>query len=699
MFDTRTRTAFWIIILTVSLVYLIELVFAIALGGGLPLPGWYRLVSLGVVILLAAGLSGLWAFVQSRFPHWNRLGRSICFYLSLLIVFSGWYSVAAFSQWFPYFLLFLSVLTAFTLASYHSETGGLFGPLLILVVLALLSPHFYRQIWLYYETFGFLDPPLLALLLLTIAGSGLLGYLGARLENTLNATGPNPRWFAWLTLLVVVFITGTAFFNATPPQWAFTARHTGTLPDVRQTSPSQPNVIIISLDTLRADQLLSAQHRDRFKALQSDGILLDNVVSTSSWTLPAHASFFTGELPHRTGAVTTTSKIESTLPSFVQYLRRVGYQTAAFTDGGYLHKNFGFGRGFGTYWHQTPKRYGDYVPGLTALVSTLLDPFGFGFKHTPVPDSLRGPNRNFVSTTIRRAERWLDTRERNVPFALFLHTYQAHDYWMRFPESMERLRAENPNLAEVLKGRTMTPIGRTKRVSPPLINAYRTLYQYEVQRTASKLESFLQELRVKGLYDNSLVLFLSDHGEAFSVDPLRVGHGKGQLSESLIRVPVLLKLPDNTHAGRRLTTQLSIRDLFPIVLHEIGVTVEGAQQAEFRNLEKLLRNKAAERNIVRGSVFHKESGKNKRPHLFVRSGKYLIVGRKAEETWKYFRVGKTESYQTRVDPSSVPGKTRDRLTSTLRNYASSINRGDNPFTQDRSSTTGRRNMLEGLGYF
>lgn len=701
MFAERTRLAFWITLLTLAGLYLIELTFATALGAGLPLPVRYFLVGVGLIVLAAVTLTATWRQLSSRWPHWNRLGRSLCFYASIGIVFYGAYSVAGLTRWFPYLLLFAAVLGGNTTLSYTSKTGGFYGPLLFVALLAFTSTYFVRQIYLYHENLSVLEPAFLSLVFLVLVGGVLLGYLCSSAENYIQSNPNGSYRFPALSLLTIFLIVLTGVLFHDPPQWAFTADYEGKPLKAAPTGErTPPNVILISLDTLRIDQLLSDKHAERFKQLREDGIVFQNVISTSSWTLPAHASFFTGKIPEDAGAVRSGTTLDDAVPSYTQYLQQAGYQTAAFTDGGYLHQNFGFGRGFDTYWHQSPKLYGEYVPGVLEWTAMLLEPFDRTFNHSPVPDSLRSESRNYVKKTSQQARQWIQKQPSGDPFFLFFHTYQAHDYWMRFPETIQRFRKNHPDLVPVLENRRTDSITRFNKISKPLIEAYEILYHYETERTVKRVENFLEHLREKNLYRDSLILFVSDHGEAFSFDPLVVGHNNGQIHETLIRTPVVLKLPKNEHGGKHLAQHLSLRDLFPMILDELNLTFgESVTWRKFQNLDALLDDKIEGRKLTKGSVLHKKVENGYRPKLFVRSRNYLMARNLIAKRTRFFELRDDPPFQERVRSSELPADERKILTDAMKAYRKRLREEPDPYRGFTDTAEGRRKMLRGLGYY
>jgi arylsulfatase A-like enzyme len=143
-------------------------------------------------------------------------------------------------------------------------------------------------------------------------------------------------------------------------------------------------------------------------------VIFETALSPAAWTLPAHASLLTGVYPDRHGATDPRRRIAPNLPTLAQELREAGLETVAFTDGGYLHRRFGFAAGF--------DRYDDWVR----------DP-----DRRPVLNVPRGgaPDPQVGSALFDRTIAYLaQRRPEDPPFFLFLQTYAVHDYFRVEPE-------------------------------------------------------------------------------------------------------------------------------------------------------------------------------------------------------------------------------------------------------------------------
>ena len=298
---------------------------------------------------------------------------------------------------------------------------------------------------------------------------------------------------------------------------------------------SGPNVILISVDTLRRDALyahepeaLPLPNLDRFA---EQCVRYENGLSVASWTLPAHASLLTGVYPDVHGATDRRVTLASEVGTLSEVLSARGYETAAFTGGGFLDAKYGLGRGF--------QRYEAKTHG----------------KQEPAEDmqGLLGRVRGFFAGRGQSAR----------PLFLFLHTYAVHNYY--------DARAEAAELAEV-----DAPRGRKQYVDCVLgrqacgaesWHELERLYRAELELFDQGFGELLEELETAGLWQDALVILVSDHGEGFEPERARIHHG-GRLLQDQLAIPFLVRAPlvgARTESGR-----VSLVDVLPTVLDFVG---------------------------------------------------------------------------------------------------------------------------------
>ena len=302
-----------------------------------------------------------------------------------------------------------------------------------------------------------------------------------------------------------------------------------------------PNVILISVDTLRRDALRAyepsvapLEHLDRFAA---ECVRYENGLSVASWTLPAHASLLTGVYPDLHGATDRRVTLTGEVDTLAATLAGQGYETVAFTGGGFLDAKYGLGRGFARY---EAKTHG---------------------KQDPAEDmqGLLGRVRGFLA----------GRGESRRPLFLFLHTYAVHNYY--------DARAEAARLADVA-----APRGRKHYVDCVLgrqscgeasWEELERLYRAELELFDQGFGELVAALDSAGLWKDSLVLLVSDHGEGFEPARARIHHG-GRLHRDQLAIPFLVRAPGA--APRAEAAPVSLVDVMPTVLELAGAPPRAA---------------------------------------------------------------------------------------------------------------------------
>ena len=299
--------------------------------------------------------------------------------------------------------------------------------------------------------------------------------------------------------------------------------------------PIPQSVILISLDTLRADHLgvygYERPTSPNIDALAATGIVFEQALAQASSTLPSHRSLFRSRLP---------SKAEGTETTLAEVLTAHGLKTAAFTGGGNISAAFGFNRGFSSY---------------------VDDPRGFDQAFDAVEIWLRG-----------HAEE---------PFFLFLHTYDIHlpydppaPYHERFGAAYQgpvhgRGTLEILRQARGFRGypqgegsHDLTDLDRKKIVD---------LYDGGILYTDTYIGRLLLLLRELGLREKTAVILFSDHGEEFW-EHGSVLHSH-TLYQELIHVPLIFSLPGNWRAGEHITQPVRLLDVAPTLLDLLQIPI------------------------------------------------------------------------------------------------------------------------------
>jgi choline-sulfatase len=278
--------------------------------------------------------------------------------------------------------------------------------------------------------------------------------------------------------------------------------------------PALRNVVLISIDTLRADHVSAYGFPRRttpnIDAVAREGVLFKNVHTPVPMTLPAHVSMFTGTLPPTHGL---RDNLQSRLPegslTLAEMLKARGFTTGAVISSFVLDRRFGTGQGF--------DRYDDRFQAVHKI-GDLSERKG--------------------DEATRVARQWLD-EQKDKPFFLFLHLYDPHDPYQP-PEPFASEWKDHP-------------------------------YEGEVAFADHGVGQILEKLRQLGLYDSTLVVITGDHGEMLG-EHGELNHGFF-IYEGALRVPLVVRVPGSAGAGRQIDHPASLIDIVPTVLSQVGAEV------------------------------------------------------------------------------------------------------------------------------
>lgn len=305
-------------------------------------------------------------------------------------------------------------------------------------------------------------------------------------------------------------------------------------------SSRPPDLVVVSIDTLRRDAVDRAIEAGvpGFADLARSAARFSGAVSSAPWTLPAHASLFTGLYPDRHGASHPALALAPDVTTVAQQLTHLGYLTAAFTEKGFLDVSYGLGRGFQIYDEIA-------APESASLARTL--PRG------GAPRSLES-NEPFD-----RGLAFLRSAPEGRPFFLFLHTFIVHDYyasheWTRGPES-------RPLATEVARA----CLRGERTCDAATWREFARLYDAEVRNVGEHLRRLLEAVDASAR--RCVVVVTSDHGEGFDPDRGRIHH-EGRVDADLIEIPLFIR--QRGAEAISVADTVSIVDIAPTVLDVAG---------------------------------------------------------------------------------------------------------------------------------
>ena len=328
-------------------------------------------------------------------------------------------------------------------------------------------------------------------------------------------------------------------------------------------------MLLITLDTVRAQSLsLYGYARPTTPQLErwaTTGVRFERAFSTAPWTLPAHASMFTGRLPHETRA-NWLVPLDGTYPTLAEVLRQRGYVTAGFVANmTYCGEHSGLSRGF-SHYEAAVVSPTEFVLS-SALVRMVVN--AHWFRRLIHSHQIFG--RKDAAEVNSAFLRWLP-RQGPRPFFVFLNYFDAHEPYLP-PPPFAVPSAARGWWEDVSHTKDRSDYLDLWKMSPQQTQALREAYEGAIAYLDQQLGSLFDELHHRGVLDNTLVIVTSDHGEQFGEHRL-YGHGNSLYSQAL-HVPLVLFLPRRVPAGLSIPEPVSLRDLPATVLDLIGV--ESAQ--------------------------------------------------------------------------------------------------------------------------
>ena len=353
-----------------------------------------------------------------------------------------------------------------------------------------------------------------------------------------------PR-LAGSTVLLFVLIQGGGWLNE--------RIRTANLPAA---NAGAPNVIVIVVDTLRADHLSSyGYERDTgpfMDSLAAQGVRFENAIAPSSWTQPSHASMLTGRYTYEHQAETTP--LDDTFPTIGEVMQANGYRTGGFSANTlFFTRRQGHGRGFLHFED-------NYQSAPDAFFNSSLYGFIFDFYGLRKALNYEGvPTRVLASDINRSVLDWID-RDSDRPFFVFMNYFDVHDPYTP-PEPYRSKYASTPNPGGLING-------FVERYSPSLtpeqIQTEIEAYDGSISYVDDEIKNLFDELEARGLLDDTIVIVTSDHGESLGE------HGLLQHSASLyldeIHVPLIVWGPGYLPAGKTIETPVSLTTLPSTVL-------------------------------------------------------------------------------------------------------------------------------------
>ena len=333
--------------------------------------------------------------------------------------------------------------------------------------------------------------------------------------------------------------------------------------DFSERSHDIQHVILIIVDTLRPDflscygsQKVQTPHIDQ---LANDGVLFENTFSVSSWTVPAVSSIMTGLPPEVHGMKTTSSRLPDRLPTLAEYMYEEGYYTSAIGRNSYLTPQFNISQGFLEYLF-FPSPQNRHVRGIN-------------FFQWLFPERFRTDVSTENITAL--ATDWLSSHHKE-DFFLWLHYFDPHMPYAP-PESTLPREGIAPSIGkdfsefQDVRGGYLVPTLQERE-------SIKELYAAEVRHIDNNIGKLMTTLKALNIYEDSLIIFSSDHGEEFwEHNSIEHGH---TLYNEVLRVPLIIKPPSGFgFSSWRVEQSVSLRSILPTILDLCKISAPVEQYA------------------------------------------------------------------------------------------------------------------------
>lgn len=435
-------------------------------------------------------------------------------------------------------------------------------------------------------------------------------------------------------------------------------------------SVKRPNVLLLTVDTLRADHLSSYGYPRRttpnIDALVEEGVLFKNAMCNWPKTSPSFASMLTGTYG-RTNLVRGGTKIKLPLrfTTIAEVMLENGYRTGAVVNNGNLGVEFQFNQGF-------------------------QDHIEIWKKSEP---------KDCVGVTNHALE-WLK-KNHGQDFFLWVHYISPHTLYQPAPpyDKMfvdDEFYKKLPDKKLKLTRNYKNGIHEKRAYLKPHRNLsyYISQYDGEIAYVDSQIKRVFEALKELEIFDNTLIVFSSDHGEELGEHKQYFEHGI-QAYQTTMHVPLIIRYPKGITGGKVIEANLTLVDLFPTILDYTGIAP--GDYLEGKSLRRFIERK--KKSDRRDAVFSEGGYKNKKTEKY-----HSIVYR---NTWKliHHSGGRWELYNLKKDPNEQRNLIRESIdiaTSLKKELTGWENHDKSNGFEEKANTENiseeTRNQLKSLGY-
>ncbi len=343
--------------------------------------------------------------------------------------------------------------------------------------------------------------------------------------------------------------------------------------------PAAKNVIWIVMDTARRDQISvyggEPGRTPNIDGFAKDALVMNRAISAAPWTIPSHASMFTGMFPSKHGADRNVAGGRFTNPlspdnlTIAEILQSYGYDTACMAANvAGLSRDFGFDQGFNYYFDTRPLSFHLFWGQLLTMLPEAFRAKQLRVNEIPIASEINGVVYD-----------WLDRRPKDQPFFLFINYMEPHDGVEYIREPYYSMYGfEKSEYDKVFEGFDQSKIVHFEgEVTPVQQEMFVKLLARRVYFLDHHIGKVLEKLKADGVYEDSFIIITSDHGE-LNGEHHSFGHNTDLYNE-LIWVPMIVKYPGASKTGFSNRTVQTI-DIMPELLKNLNIPIPEEVQGQ-----------------------------------------------------------------------------------------------------------------------
>ena len=487
-------------------------------------------------------------------------------------------------------------------------------------------------------------------------------------------------------------------------------------------SPTQPNIVLIVMDTARADVFMELHRTDSipfFADIDAKSTQFTSAFASAPWTLPSHASLFTGSFPSKHGGHAGHKKLHDSYTTLPEVFSNENYETVAVSNNTWINEEFGFGQGFDKFYKNW-----QYIQSKTDFGTIARQEEGNGkfrkiaeriFEGNPLTNLFNALYGRFyrkthddgAARTNQWISNWLTSRNNSRQFFLFINYLEPHleyrpprEHATEFlPDSVSYEEAMNVNQD------AWTYIADSVQMSEADFDVLRALYRAEITYLDERIGELQEQLEAAGEWNDTIFVVTGDHGENIG-DHALMDH-QYCLYDTLIHVPLVIA-GGAFDGGGTVDDLVQLTDLGPTLLDAAGIEApEFREQAQGQSFYPEAENEAreyvfAEYLAPQPSMEALEKRVGTLPDDIRRFDRSLRAVRSQE--WKLIRGSdeSTELYNVADDPgestdlSEVYPERAEALSTNLNEWLDSFEHAD--IDGNVAMTDETANRLEDLGY-